>query len=64
MCIYCVWRFLFVPGHTGVVQLLLDAGADANQLSHSGASSLYWPTQNRDEEMVSLLTNAGGIYAE
>ncbi len=46
-------------GHTDVVKLLVEAGADANKADAKGDTPLYMASQNNHTDIVKLLLGAG-----
>ncbi|MBS0169516.1 MAG: ankyrin repeat domain-containing protein [Nitrospira sp.] len=53
-----------VNGHLGVVQALLDAGADANAADWTGWTALHAGALNGDPAIVSLLLTRGAIPSQ
>jgi ankyrin repeat protein len=50
-------------GHTNVVKILIERGADVNELTNHGETPLYLAVNNHgdDHPMVIFLRNLGGI---
>ena len=48
-------------GHLNIVKLLLEAGADVNELTNIGMTALMWAKIFGHKEIEILLTDAGAI---
>jgi ankyrin repeat protein len=46
-------------GHPEVVRLLLNRGADVEARDNGGHSALWWAKQNKNQESITLLEQAG-----
>lgn len=55
----CLPEVGFCIGHTAIVRLLLEKGADANIKADSGRTILYQAAENRHEAIAQLLLEKG-----